>query len=72
MKWERLLKSMIHQTIFAVAESDAKPVHTGTLFELGKNRIKLISVDGYRLAMREETARCEEDINFVVPGKTLG
>jgi len=67
-----VLKSMIRQTIFAVAESDAKPIHTGTLFELGKNRIKLVSVDGYRLAMREETAQCEEEMNFVVPGKTLG
>ena len=67
-----ILKSMIRQTIFAVAESDAKPIHTGTLFELSKNRIKLISVDGYRLAMREETAACGEETSFVVPGKTLG
>ncbi len=67
-----VLKSMIRQTIFAVAESDAKPIHTGTLFELSKNRIKLVSVDGYRLAMREETAQCGEEITFVVPGKTLG
>jgi DNA polymerase III subunit beta len=67
-----ILKSMIRQTIFAIAESDAKPIHTGTLFELGKNRIKLVSVDGYRLAMREENAKCEEEMTFVVPGKTLG
>lgn len=67
-----VLKSMIRQTIFAVAESDAKPIHTGTLFELEKGRIRLVSVDGYRLAMREETAKCEEETNFVVPGKTLG
>jgi DNA polymerase III subunit beta len=66
-----ILKSMIRQTIFAVAESDAKPIHTGTLFELGKNRIKLVSVDGYRLAIREETAQCQEEMTFVVPGKTL-
>jgi DNA polymerase-3 subunit beta len=67
-----LLKSMIRQTIFAVAESDAKPIHTGTLFELSQNRLKLVSVDGYRLAMREETVKCGEEITFVVPGKTLG
>ncbi len=66
-----VLKSMIRQTIFAVAESDAKPIHTGTLFELEKNRIRLVSVDGYRLAIREETAQCGEEISFVVPGKTL-
>lgn len=67
-----VLKSMIRQTIFAVAESDAKPIHTGTLFELEENRIRLVSVDGYRLAMREEQAKCGEETNFVVPGKTLG
>lgn len=66
-----ILKSMIRQTIFAVSESDAKPVHTGTLFELSKNKIKLISVDGYRLAIREEPVKCSEEISFVVPGKTL-
>ena len=31
---QAMLKSMIRQTLFAVAETDAKPVHTGTLFEL--------------------------------------
>ena len=29
-----ILKSMIRQTLFAVADTDAKPVHTGTLFNL--------------------------------------
>ena len=69
---QSLLKSMIRQTIFAVAESDAKPIHTGTLFEIGGGKIRLISVDGYRLAIREENAVCEEELSFVVPGKTLG
>lgn len=67
-----VLKSMIRQTIFAVSESDAKPIHTGTLFELEEDRIRLVSVDGYRLAIREEAAKCGEKNSFVVPGKTLG
>lgn len=66
-----LLKSMIRQTIFAVADNDAKPIHTGTLFELSENTLKLISVDGYRLAMREEKINCANELSFVVPGKTL-
>mgnify|MGYP001004887099 CR=1 FL=1 len=65
------LKSMIRQTIFAVAQTDAKPVHTGTLFELEEDKIRLISVDGYRLAIREEPIRGGEKTSFVVPGKTL-
>lgn len=66
-----ILKSMIRQTLFAVSESDMKPVHTGTLFELSENRLCLISVDGYRLAVREEPIACDQDTSFVVPGKTL-
>lgn len=67
-----MLKGMIRQTIFAVADNDAKPIHTGTLFEVGKGKIRLVSVDGYRLAIREEAVKCEENFSFVVPGKTLG
>lgn len=66
-----VLKSMIHQTLFAVADTDAKPIHTGTLFEIGGQKVRLVSVDGYRLAMREEPANCGEETSFVVPGKTL-
>lgn len=66
-----LIKSMIKQTIFAVADNDAKPIHTGTLFEIKENEIKLVSVDGYRLAMRIEKIHNDKNLNFVVPGKTL-
>ncbi len=67
-----VLKSMIRQTLFAVAQTDAKPVHTGTLFEVEEGKIRLISVDGYRLAIREEPIRGGAKNSFVVPGKTLG
>lgn len=67
-----VLKSMIRQTLFAVADNDAKPIHTGTLFEIGDGKIRLISVDGYRLAIREESIKSDEKCSFVVPGKTLG
>lgn len=66
-----LLKGMIRQTIFAVAETDAKPIHTGTLFELEDRVLKLISVDGYRLAIRKEPVACDLRTSFVVPAKTL-
>lgn len=66
------LKSMIRQTLFAVAQpNDPRPIYSGTKFELTPGNLRLISVDGYRLAMRNETVSCEESIEFVVPGKTL-
>ena len=66
-----LLKSMIRQTLFAVADTDNKPVHTGSLFELSGGQLRVVSVDGYRLAMRTEPVTSQEELRFVVPGKTL-
>ena len=66
-----LLKSMIRQTLFAVSDNDAKPIHTGSLFEITNNTMRMVSVDGYRLAMRTEPVMCSEELKFVVPGKAL-
>jgi len=66
-----LLKNMIRQTNFAVAKNDQRPIYKGTLFELNETGIKLVSVDGVRLAIRNESINCKEDISFVVPGKSL-
>lgn len=68
---EEMLKSMIHQTLYAVAESDAKPIHQGSLFSIENGRLDIVSVDGYRLARRSEQITGTQDISFVVPGKTL-
>ncbi len=66
------IKSMIRQTIFAVSDDDSRPIHMGTLFDIKDNEITLVSVDGYRLALRKEKINEKAEMNFVVPGKALG
>ncbi len=66
-----VLKSMIDQTLFAVATSDSKPVHTGSMFEVEGKTLTVVSVDGYRLAMRKEPVSLDQELSFIVPGKTL-
>lgn len=68
---QNTLKSMIRQTLFAVAQTDNRPVHTGTQFEMEGEDLRLVSVDGSRLAMRCEPLQTKETMTFVVPGKTL-
>lgn len=70
---QNLLVNMVSQTLFAVAEGEnAKPIHTGLRFEIVKGGIRLIGVDGFRLAMRTEMVDYDgEDIAFVVPKKTI-
>lgn len=65
------LRSMIRQTIYAVSEKDIKPAHKGSLFEIGNGNIKIISVDGYRLAIRTERIDYNDEKSFIVPGKSL-
>ncbi|MBP5272907.1 MAG: DNA polymerase III subunit beta [Clostridia bacterium] len=66
------LEKMVKQTIFAVSTNDTKVVHTGIKFEVSENTLKLIAVDGFRLAIRTEAINYTgEPLSFVVPAKTL-
>ena len=70
---QKILRSMINQTIFAVSDSDVRPIYTGTLFEIDGDELTLVSVDGYRLAKRREKIESAqmENCSFVVPGSAL-
>ena len=68
----KMLSEMVKQTIFAVAVTDAKVVYTGIKFEISEGEIKLIAVDGFRMAIRTEKIDYHgEDITFIVPAKTM-
>ena len=71
---QNTLKRMIAETIFAVSNNESNPIHTGSLFELGGNTLTIVSVDGFRLALRRETLQDSnmDDCSFVVPGSALG
>jgi len=67
---ESVLKSMIRQTIHAVALTDIKPIFMGSKFHIENNVLEIAAVDGVRMAKRTEP--CEyNDLDFVVPKKTL-
>jgi len=70
---EAVLKKMISQTIFAVSDNESRPIHTGALFEAGKEDLTIVAIDGYRLALRREPMKSENSqiFSFVVPGTAL-
>lgn len=65
---QHTLKSMLGQTLYAVAKADTRPIQTGILFDLADGLLNLVSVDGYRLALRREKVESGGHISFVVPG----
>ncbi len=71
---QNMLKSMISQTVFAISTNDNKPVHTGSLFEIENGILNVVSVDGFRLAIRKEklsSVGSDSNFSFIVPGHTL-
>lgn len=65
-----ILKNMIRQTVFATSDNMAKPIYTGSLFEIKDGLFKIEAVDGFRMAIREENVDSDITAKFVVPGKT--
>lgn len=67
------LREMISGTIFAVAENQSRPIHTGCLFEVENDTISVVAVDGYRLARRtyHPEAPTGRTMHFVVPAAAL-
>ena len=70
---QKKLSDMIRQTSFAISDNESRPVYTGSLLELKGNTLTIVSVDGFRLALRREefTDGKLEDCRFVVPGSAL-
>ena len=73
------LKEVIKQTIFSIADNDNNKMMTGELFEISGNQLKVVALDGHRIAIRkinlndtyQKETTSEEVKKVIVPGKTL-
>lgn len=66
------LKDAVRQTIFSIADNDNNKLMTGELFEINENQLKVASLDGHRISIRN--IELKENYRYrkvVVPGKTL-
>ena len=70
---QEMFYSMVSQTLFAVADSESgRPALTGLKFVIKNGEIKMIGVDGFRLAIRKEKIDYSgEELEFIVHKKTI-
>ena len=69
---QNMLKNMIRRPIFAVSTEENRPIFTGCLFEVENNKLNVVAVDGFRLALRSIYLQEKvNDFKAVIPGKTL-
>lgn len=66
------LKEVIRQTIFSIADNDNNKLMSGELFQIYENMLKVVSLDGHRISIRNiELKNSFEGQKVIVPGKTL-
>jgi|GEM_PF-166494 len=66
------LKEVINQTIFSIAINDNNKMMTGELFEISEGTLKVVGLDGHRIAIRNiKLEGRADDVRVVIPGKTL-
>ena len=66
------LKDVINQTIFSIAINDNNKMMTGELFEISEGTLKVVGLDGHRIAIRNiKLEGRSDDVRVVIPGKTL-
>ncbi len=66
------LREVIGQTIFSISPNDSNKMMTGELFQVHADLLKVVSLDGHRMSIRNVVLKdTYDDIKVIVPGKTL-
>ena len=66
------LREMIRQTIFSISPNDANKILTGEFLQIRENEIRLVALDGHRIAIRRILVdKAYENREAILPGKTM-
>ena len=69
---QSIFKDMIKKTIFATSQDENRPVYTGALVTVEDNVLKVVAIDGFRLALRQHLLEnSNNNFKAIIPGKTL-
>ena len=66
-----MFREMIERTLYAVSQDEKRPAHTGELFEIQPDRLTVVALDGFRLAIVDRKVQANKEIRIIVPGKTM-
>lgn len=68
---KNLFKKMIQKTAFSASVEDSKGVLVGVLIEILQDEIKMIAIDGFRMAINKNKIIGNENNEIIVPAKLL-
>ena len=64
-------KACVLKTIFAIATDDSRPILKGILFDISKNEVNVVALDGYRLARVKKSVKSNVSKSIVIPARSL-
>lgn len=62
---------MIKQTSFSASTDNMKGVLNGILIEISEDNIRMVAIDGYRLALANQKVDCEEKCKFIISAQIM-
>jgi len=69
---QKLLRELIEQTAFATSSDETRPVLTGSLLEIQMGELRMVALDGFRLAMRlERLSGDTPELSAILPQRAL-
>ena len=68
---QSVFSNMIKMTNFAVSRDETRAILTGSLLEVKNNVMKMVSIDGYNIAIKKVALQDAPDCSVIVPGRTL-
>ena len=66
-----LFMNMIKKTSFAASVDNSKPILTGVYIELKQDSMTMVAIDGFRVAVSEESAVNEKETSVIISAKML-
>lgn len=66
------LRELVRQTVFSISDNESNKIMTGELFEIKNNNLRVVALDGHRIAIRKvELKQAFNDKKVIIPGKAL-
>ncbi|KOR55305.1 DNA polymerase III subunit beta [Clostridium botulinum] len=68
---KEIFRQMIGEVYFAVAQDSTRPILQGILYEVKDGILKLVALDGYRIATSSNNVESDIDIRAIIEGNSL-
>ena len=69
---QKAFRDVLNKTVFSAATDDIRPILKGCLLEIENNVLKVVALDGFRLACaKKEIASSVEKTSFIVSARSL-